>query len=48
VIVDELNETTIGAKRKTDLSDVTGQWIPDTAFEEILASQRQIDWGKWK
>ena len=48
VIVDELTEATIGAKRRTDLSDVTGGWIPDPAFEEIVASQRQIDWEKWK
>ena len=48
VIVDELTEATIGAKRKTDLSDVTGGWVPDQKFDEILASQRQIDWDKWR
>jgi hypothetical protein len=48
LIVDQLTAATIGAKRKTDLSDVTGGWIPDPAFDEILASQRQIDWEKWK
>jgi plasmid stability protein len=48
LIVEELTQATLGAKRKTDLSDVTGAWVPDPAFDEILASQRQIDWDKWK
>jgi len=48
VIVEELTKATVGAKRRTDLSDVTGGWIPDPAFDEIMASQRQIDWDKWK
>lgn len=48
VVVEELTEATFGAKRKTDLSDVTGGWIPDPAFDEIVASQRRIDWDKWK
>jgi hypothetical protein len=48
VIVDQLTAATIGAKRRTDLSDVTGGWIPDPEFDEILASRRQIDWEKWK
>jgi hypothetical protein len=48
VIVEELTEATIGARRKTDLSDVTGGWVPDPAFDEIVASQRQIDRDKWK
>jgi hypothetical protein len=48
VIVDELTEATLGARRKIDLSDVTGGWVHDPAFDEILASQRQIDWEKWK
>jgi hypothetical protein len=48
VIVDELTDAMLRAKRKTDLSDLKGGWIPDPAFDEILASQRQIDWDKWK
>jgi hypothetical protein len=48
VIVEELTEATVGARRKTDLSDVTGGWVPDPAFDQIVASQRQIDWDKWK
>jgi hypothetical protein len=47
VIIEELTEATIGVRRKTDLWDVTGRWIPDPAFDEIMASQRQIDWDKW-
>lgn len=48
VILDELAEATIGRKMRADFSDVTGRWIPDPAFDEILAAQRQIDWDKWK
>ena len=48
VVVEELTEATFGAKRKTDLSDVTGGGIPDPVFDEIVASQRRIDWDKWK
>jgi hypothetical protein len=47
VIVEELTQAAIGAKRKTDLSDVTGGWIPDPAFDKIIASQRQIDRDRW-
>lgn len=48
VILDELTVATIGRKQRADFSDLAGQWTPDPAFDEILASQRQIDWDKWK
>jgi hypothetical protein len=48
LVVDELTRTTIGRARKSDFSGLVGQWIPDPAFDEVLASQRQIDWDKWK
>jgi hypothetical protein len=48
VIVEELTAATLGAKRKIDLSDVAGGWVSDPAFDEILASERQLDWDKWK
>lgn len=48
VVVDELTRATIGRSRKADFSDLVGQWTPDPAFDEIIASQRQIDWEKWK
>ncbi len=48
VILEELTKATIGARRRADFSDVTRGWIPDPAFDEILAAQRQIDWDKWK
>ena len=41
VIVDELVRATVGRKRRADFSDLVGQWIPDPAFDEILAAQRQ-------
>lgn len=48
VILDELTVATVGRKQRADFSDLVGQWTPDPAFDEILASQRQIDWDKWK
>jgi hypothetical protein len=48
VILDELTVATIGRKRREDFSDLVGRWTPDPAFDEIIASQRQIDWDKWK
>ena len=48
VIVDELTAATTGERKRADFSDVLGKWTPDPAFDEILASQRQIDPDKWK
>jgi len=48
IILEELTQATIGGGRKADFSDVTGGWIPDPAFDEIVAAQRQIDWDRWK
>jgi hypothetical protein len=39
VIVDVLTAATIGHSRKADFSDVVGRWVPDSAFDEILASE---------
>lgn len=48
VIVEELTRAAIGRERKRDLSDIVGKWEDDPGFDEIIASQRQIDWEKWK
>ena len=48
VIIDELTAVTTGARKHADFHDVTGQWTPDPAFDEIVASQRQIDPDKWE
>ena len=48
VVVNELIRATIGHTRKADFSGLVGQWTPDPEFDDILASQRQIDWEKWK
>ena len=48
VILDELTVATPGGQRRADFSDVVGRWIPDPAFDEILAAQRQIDLDKRK
>jgi hypothetical protein len=48
VIIGELTVATVGQQRKADFSDLVGRWTRDPAFDEIVASQRQIDPDKWK
>jgi hypothetical protein len=48
IILDELAVATGGRKPKADVSGLVGRWAPDPAFDEIVASQRQIDLEKWK
>jgi len=48
VIVEELTAVTTGVRKRADFRDVVGQWTPDPAFDEIVATQRQIDPDKWK
>jgi len=48
LVIDELTRATIGRTRKADFSELVGQWTPDPAFDEVIASQRQVDWDKWK
>ena len=47
-IVDELTLATVGTRQRADFSDLVGRWTPDAGFDEILKSQRRIDWDKWK
>jgi hypothetical protein len=48
VIVDELTAATVGERKKADFGDLVGRWAPDPEFDEMVASQRQIDPQKWK
>lgn len=48
VVLHELTTAAIGRPLREDFSDLTGHWIPDPGFDEVLASQRRIDWDKWK
>jgi len=48
IIVEELTAGTTGARKRADFHDVAGQWTADPAFDEIIATQRQIDPYKWK
>ena len=48
LIVEELTMGTVGVRKRIDLSDVIGKWTPDPDFDVAIASQRQIDWEKWK
>ena len=48
VILDELTLATLGNRQRADFSDLVGRWTPDAAFDEILKSQRRIDWDRWK
>jgi plasmid stability protein len=47
-IVDELTIATGGHRRRADFSDLVSRWTADSAFDEILVAQRQIDPDKWK
>lgn len=48
VIVEELSNAATPKRKMIDLSDIVGKWEDDPAFDEIIASQRKIDWAKWK
>ena len=48
VILAELEVPTVGRQQFADFSDLAGKWTPDPAFDEIIASQRQIDSETWK
>ena len=48
LVVNELTRATVGGTRKADFSGLVGQWTADPGFDEVIASQRQIDWDKWK
>ena len=48
VVLDELTRALVGRPIKADFSEFVGQWTEDAGFNEIVASQRQIDEGKWK
>lgn len=48
LIVDELTAATTGLRKRADFADLAGKWTADPSFDEILATQRQIDPDKWK
>lgn len=48
VVLEELTAATLGQQRRADFSDLVGAWVPDPAFDEIIAAQRRVDWDKWK
>jgi hypothetical protein len=48
IVIEELANATVGKTRHADFSDLVGRWVPDPAFDEIIASQRRIDPDKWK
>jgi len=48
IIVEELTAGTTGVRKRADFHDIAGQWTPDPAFDEVIASQRQIDPDQWK
>jgi hypothetical protein len=48
VVLEELVRMAARREKRADFSDVVGRWTPDPGFDEIIASQRQIDWDKWK
>jgi len=41
-------DPTVDRRSRADFTDLAGRWVPDTAFDEIIAAQRQIEWDKWE
>ncbi len=48
IILEELTAATTGARKRADFDDLVGKWTPDPGFDEVLATQRQIEPDKWK
>ena len=48
VVLDELTRALIGKPVKADFTDLVGQMGAGPGFDEVIASQRQIDADKWK
>ena len=48
IVLSELSQAAGVREKKLDFSDVPGKWVEHPAFDEIIASQRKLDWGKWK
>jgi hypothetical protein len=48
IIVEELTHGAVAMRKRADFSDLVGQWQPDPGFDEVIASQRQIDPDKWR
>ena len=48
LILNELALAADGRRIRADFSDIAGQWTPDAAFDEMIASQRRIDPEKWR
>lgn len=44
---DESSDAASSLRKKADFSDLVGTWEDDPAFDEVIASQRKIDWEKW-
>jgi plasmid stability protein len=47
IVVEELTTAMVGSTKHADFTDLVGKWTVDPAFDEIVASQRQIDHEKW-
>ena len=48
VVIEELTRALLGSPIKADFSDLVGKWTSDTAFDEMIASQRQINIDRWQ
>jgi hypothetical protein len=48
IILGELSAAAGERAVKANFSDLVGKWVPDPEFDEIIASQRQIDEDMWK
>jgi hypothetical protein len=42
-VVDELTRSPVGKPVQADFTELAGKWVADPGFDEVIASQRQID-----
>lgn len=48
MVIEELSTSANARTKKADFSALVGKWVPDPAFDEVIASQRKIDPELWK
>ena len=48
VVLEKLANATGERIVRAEFSDLVGAWTSDPEFDQIIAAQRKVDWGKWK
>jgi hypothetical protein len=48
IVLEKLANATGERIMRAEFSDLVGAWTPDPEFDQIVAAQRKVNWGKWK